>query len=180
MPSLTLQEIFNFSLFPTNVFVETGTLMGETIDNVIQQYKHIHSIELSKQYADNAKNKYKNYNHVTIHHGDSSIVLYELCKIIQEPTFFWLDGHWSGGNTAKGDKDCPLIEELNAINSNLKSQCIIAIDDVRLFNTYNNENWLGITHESILEIVKDRLVSYKFYPSAAYPEDRMVLTLKAI
>jgi hypothetical protein len=62
----------------------------------------------------------------------------------------------------------------------MKQECIITIDDVRLFGTNINEDWTDITREKILELVKDRLVSYKYFPSYLYNEDRMVLTLKQL
>ena len=45
------------------------------------------------------------------------------------------DGHYSSGITFKGDKDCPVEEELNAIKENIdnfENVCIL-IDDVRCF-----------------------------------------------
>lgn len=65
---------------------------------------------------------------------------------------FFLDGHWSSGDTAKGDKDCPLIEECLAIDSlYLSNESIILIDDYRLFNTKINEDWSGINKQSIFK-----------------------------
>ena len=34
MPSLTINEINLFSPFKTNIFIETGTYMGDTIENI--------------------------------------------------------------------------------------------------------------------------------------------------
>ena len=48
---------------------------------------------------------------------------------------FWLDGHYSAGKTFKGEKDCPIEDELNAIEENLENfaKISILIDDIRLF-----------------------------------------------
>ena len=48
---------------------------------------------------------------------------------------FWLDGHYSAGATFKGLKDCPVEEELMAIESNIANfnDLSILIDDVRCF-----------------------------------------------
>ena len=63
---------------------------------------------------------------------------------------------------------------------NFKFDCIITIDDVRLFGTKINEDWSDITRERILDLVKERLISCEYFPSNLYEEDRMVLTLKSI
>jgi hypothetical protein len=44
---------------------------------------------------------------------------------------FWLDAHFSGGFTSRGDVDCPLITELDAIAAAKLSQVAILVDDVR-------------------------------------------------
>lgn len=180
MPSLTFNEIQNFSKFIPNVFIETGTYQGDTINNVLNNFKQIYSIELSPSYANNAKHRFYNNSNVKIIEGDSVIFLSHLCKAINDTVFFWLDGHWSSGDTARGSLDCPLLEELKVINSTLKSECIIAIDDVRLFGTNIHENWLDISREKVLSIVKNRLISCEYFPSSLYAEDRMILHLEAI
>lgn len=47
---------------------------------------------------------------------------------------FFLDGHYSGGETFAGPNDCPLLDELNFISQNLpRFQAVtILIDDIRL------------------------------------------------
>lgn len=59
-------------------------------------------------------------------------MLKRIVNELKEPAIFWLDGHYSGGVTAKGDKFCPIYEELEAIlDSNFNH--IIIIDDLRSF-----------------------------------------------
>ena len=96
-------------------------------------FEKIYSIELSEKLFNRAKKRFKDYSHITILHGDSGIVLNKLIPEIDKPALFWLDGHYSGGITAKGEKECPVPEELKTI---LKSSLphIILIDDARLFN----------------------------------------------
>ena len=75
-------------------------------------------------------------------------MLGQLIHEIDRPALFWLDGHYSHGITAKGDKECPVPEELEAI---LKSPLphAILIDDARLFN--------GTHDYPTLEQIKDML-----------------------
>ena len=52
---------------------------------------------------------------------------------ITENAIFWLDGHYSAGFTAKGDKETPIYEELEAIIQDSTHDHILLIDDARLF-----------------------------------------------
>lgn len=46
---------------------------------------------------------------------------------------FWLDAHWSGGDTYGEEDECPLIEELEIIFDYPDKNHVILIDDARLF-----------------------------------------------
>ena len=52
---------------------------------------------------------------VELLHGDSGTELGNVMNKINQPALFWLDGHYSAGVTAKGDKDTPIYEELVCI-----------------------------------------------------------------
>ena len=65
--------------------------------------------------------------------GDSGKVLPDIMLKLNEPAIFWLDGHYSAGITARGDKDCPIFEELDAIFSKKNFEHILLIDDARCF-----------------------------------------------
>jgi len=115
------------------ILVETGTYLGEMVEAQKNNFKKIFSIELSKKLSAKATRKFRNYPHITIIYGDSSNELKSLVPIFDHPALFWLDGHYSAGITAMGQKECPVEEELEII---LKSSIphIILIDDARLFN----------------------------------------------
>jgi hypothetical protein len=85
-----------------------------------------------------AVNRFKNDANVEILNGDSGKVLFTLAPKFQQPVLFWLDGHYSGGITAKGDTDCPVFLELDAILAPNAPAHIILIDDARLFNGSND------------------------------------------
>tara|TARA_B000000557_G_C20791967_1_gene451463 strand:- start:1114 stop:1683 length:570 start_codon:yes stop_codon:yes gene_type:complete len=189
MPSLNI-DIFDsikesniFKNYP--IFIETGTFEGETIFKMSPLFKTLHTIEIKKLYYNNVLNKYNSLklNNINFHLGDSSDVLIDLSKQIEQPSIFFLDGHWSSGNTGRGKKDCPLYEELNAIINNFKHNAIIIIDDARLFglgphNGTGNENWKDINLENILKIVKNRLLNNYFLPSNINNKDRLILHIK--
>jgi hypothetical protein len=165
--------------YPT--FVETGTYMGDTILAMSKLFSELHTIEIKKLYYINAKNKIKKSN-INFYLGNSSTEIINICKNINTNTVFFLDGHWSAGDTGRGTKDCPLYEELDGIMKNLKHKSIIIIDDVRLFGKgpkYSNEvvNFEDINIDKILEIVNSRLESYYFLGSVLCQKDRFILHL---
>jgi len=178
MPSLTpahYESILNQSEFKNEnfkFFVETGTNAGFTVNNMLSLFNEIHSIELSEEYYKSACDKFKMNKNVKLHLGDSSVVLKDIINEFNNNTVFFLDGHWSGGDTAKGDKDCPLIEELDTIVKHFKHKALIIIDDYRLFGTKGNEDWTEITDDNIKNVVKSRLVSM------VSNNDRLVISLK--
>ena len=116
------------------VLVETGTYLGDMVEAQKSNFKKIFSIELGIDLFKKAQKRFKNNKNVFLKQGDSGKVLPHLLKEINEPAIFWLDGHYSQGITAKGDKDCPIFEELHAIfNSNKSLNHILLIDDARCF-----------------------------------------------
>lgn len=62
-----------------------------------------------------------------------------------------MDGHYSSGESGRGEKDVPLIEECKIIDEIYKSKyAVILIDDYRLFGTSKDENWLDITDDNVI------------------------------
>ena len=84
-------------------FVETGTYVGDTLDYIAKAGIKCTSIELSKELYKAACNRFKGVGNIRLLQGDSGKVLPQLLEQISEPTLFWLDGHYSGGTTARGD-----------------------------------------------------------------------------
>ena len=70
---------------------------------------------------------------VVLFQGDSGKVLHQILDNVNEPAIFWLDGHYSAGITALGDKECPIYEELEAIFQKCRNTPVILIDDARCF-----------------------------------------------
>ena len=120
-----------------SIFIETGTHTGTTVNLAIEVgFKNIYTIELSDKYYKRACGIYKNNKNVHCIFGDSSIMLPKLLESVKFSCVFWLDGHWSKGDTALGAKRSPLIEELNSIrNHNIKNHMIL-IDDISLMSKF--------------------------------------------
>lgn len=119
---------------PMDVFVETGTFRGETVDLVKSQFREIYSVELSDSYYEAAKQRFSGDPHVQMIHEDSALALRNIMPNIQDrPTLFWLDAHWCVADETAGQlSQCPLLGELEAIQT-LNQNSIILIDDARLF-----------------------------------------------
>lgn len=165
-------------------FIETGTYKGETIINMEPFFKKLYTIEIKKDFYEQVKNNY-NGNKINFILGDSSLMLKSLMNDIENSSIIFLDGHWSAENTGKGDKDCPLYEELYNIINFHKENAIVIIDDVRLFGKGPNKgnetcDWEDINIDCILNIVKERLEIYYFLPSHICNDDRLVLHIKKL
>lgn len=129
-----------------DILVETGTYLGDMIWAQRKDFEKIYSIELSPLFADLAKKRFNKQQHVTIIEGDSGVVMNSLIKRLDQKTIFWLDGHYSGGETACSGKECPVFEELNAIfQSDIEH--VLLIDDARCFvgaNSYPTKEKLSV------------------------------------
>lgn len=116
------------------VMIETGTCYGDMVEAMKNVFERIISIELGEDLWKFARERFKRERHIEIIHGDSSKVLEKIVKSLRSPALFWLDAHYSGGETAKGENETPVLEELRHI---LSAQCqhVILIDDARFFGT---------------------------------------------
>jgi len=119
--------------FNIKVFIETGTFLGIMINSLINEFNKLYSIELSEILYKRAKNLFKLHPNVEILLGNSAEVLPILIRDINLPCIFWLDGHYSGGITAKASSETPIIRELTTIFNHPVKNHVILIDDARLF-----------------------------------------------
>ena len=119
--------------YKANIFVETGTYLGVMVSAVRKVFDKVYTIELDERLYRRAKKKYDKDRNIKVIFGDSSRVLPGLLSTIDEPTLFWLDAHYSGGVTGKGEVETPVLTELKQIlKYGIKNQ-IILIDDANLF-----------------------------------------------
>lgn len=118
--------------YQLHTLVETGTFLGDMIAAQLPNFTRLISIELSERLYRDARKRFKNDAKVELYQGDSGKVLPRILPTIQEKALFWLDGHYSAGITALGDKYSPIVEELEAIfQYNIGH--ILLIDDARCF-----------------------------------------------
>lgn len=120
--------------YKCNTLIETGTYLGDMVEAQKETFAKIISIELGIDLFEKAKKRFIKSKHIQIIQGDSGKVLSSVLKDLNEDALFWLDGHYSAGITAKGNKDCPIFEELDAILNGNKFNHVLLIDDARCFN----------------------------------------------
>jgi predicted O-methyltransferase YrrM len=113
------------------VLIETGTFEGEMARKCRNAFRVIHTIELSPRYARRAQRRLARWSNIHVVQGDSAQRLPQLLLGLSEPAVFWLDGHYSGGETARGASDTPLLDELEAIQRHERPDHVILIDDAR-------------------------------------------------
>lgn len=121
--------------YSLRVLVETGTFRGDMVSAMIDQFDRIISIELSEYLYKKARLKFFGFNHIELICGDSALEIKNIIDKIDEPALFWLDGHYSGGKTARGTLDTPIYEELNHILRSRETKHVVLIDDAREFET---------------------------------------------
>ncbi|MGC9123827.1 MAG: hypothetical protein ACP5IB_07170 [Thermoplasmata archaeon] len=102
------------NLLKLNCFVETGTYMGETAKKMANVFSKVYTIEKSEVFFQKASKNLSNFPNVNLICGDSREVLKEIFEK-EDDILFWLDAHWSGGETYGENDECPLIDELNII-----------------------------------------------------------------
>lgn len=156
---MTVKEYANN--YKIRVFIETGTYLGDMVWAVKDNFYKIYSVELSIELYERAKKKFEKYKHISIFRGDSSKVLPEILSQIKEPCLFWLDGHYSSGITARGEKGTPIIEELNHILSHSKEDHVILIDDARCFTGQNDFPTLAELRQLITDRYSDHVFEVK-------------------
>jgi len=144
--------------FDTQILIETGTYLGDMVHAMKKSFSRIISFELDHNLATQAQQRFANDPHIEIVEGDSGKLLDEHLATINEPCLFWLDGHYSGGITAKGALETPIKNELTAILSHPVDGHVILIDDARCFTGENDYPTL----DELKSFVAERKPNHKF------------------
>jgi len=116
------------------VFVETGTYHGETVAAMKALYASVISIEIDDALYQKARAKFAGDANVRIVHGDCVRELPAILAALSEPAVFWLDGHYSGAGTGKGELEDPILVSLDQIATHPAKEHVIFIDDARNYD----------------------------------------------
>ena len=134
------------------IMVETGTLFGDMVEAMKKVFDRIYSIELDKGLYEEARKRFKGEKHIELICGDSGVEIINLMNKIDEPALFWLDAHFSGGITAKGETDTPIYKELSTILNAPDRGHVMIIDDARSFGS--DRDYPGM--DELIEFVKSK------------------------
>jgi len=126
--------------YKNDVFVETGTFQGDTVEKVANNHAHnpsrIISLELSDVFVERCRTRFQQNPSVEIYRANSKYDLFGIIQYIDQPITFWLDSHWSGTPNVGIDTECicPILYELDQIGQHSIRTHTIMIDDIRLMN----------------------------------------------
>jgi hypothetical protein len=106
--------------------------------------------------------------------GDS---FYKLGEILEKhpttPFTYWLDGHFSGGDSGFGVKESPLIKELETILRRGVDGELIYVDDMRLYRQFDAETNIDAIVALLKEYKPNGFVHYE--ASCHDPADILVI-----
>lgn len=145
-----------------DVFIETGTYLGQTVDMILSfdKYKKIYTIELNGKLYSDAIIKYAEEKRVECLQGDSAERLTKIVKKLNKPATFWLDAHASGPLAGGKSGGSPVLDELDIIASSKIKDHTIIIDDCRLFGS---EEWSYVKKEDAVQKIMSINPDYKIH-----------------
>jgi len=117
------------------IWVETGTYLGETTKALAKKSLLVYSIEPADKLFSFSETRFRKNHKIELLHGTSEDQFPKLLSGLKNSINFWLDGHFSGDITFKGEINSPIITELSLIAMHVKrwDRVVIFIDDIRLF-----------------------------------------------
>lgn len=128
--------------FNLKTFFETGTLYGDTVDYYKNTFEQLFTVEIDKDLATSAIQRFKSTSNINVYWGSSVQGLKDLLPTISTNILFWLDAHFPGADAhkvsydAEKDQDTrlPLEKELHTIlELRPENKDVIIIDDLWLY-----------------------------------------------
>jgi len=141
------------------VFIETGTFEGATARQALNSFRNVHSVEASNLYYETSKENLKDTD-VELHFGESPKILDKLLPTLDFDFYvFFLDAHFSSGDTYGDYLNQPLLLELETIIKHIDpNSYLILIDDMRLLTGHLgyltlSEIWRMFTKSDAIECI---------------------------
>jgi hypothetical protein len=169
-------------------FVETGTSIGATSKIASRFFQKVWTIEIDPNMHRRAKENLRGLTNVQQYLGDSAEILpHVFPNLDPNGAMFWLDGHYSGGPKI-GKTECPLLQEIEAINTRGDNFDCILIDNIGMMcrpphkphapdewptirqvveTLKKNPKWSVTRYADVLIATRDPLIQeYKSWPFA--------------
>ena len=118
-----------------DLVVETGTFLGDTAAFLSGHGYEVITIELDPKLAALARLRFRGNRHVRLIEGDSGTRLPAIVQELRRPALFYLDAHYSGPGTGKGEIETPISAEIDILLQRAPAGSVVAIDDARCFGT---------------------------------------------
>lgn len=136
-PDFVKRQVLVRNGFTNGTWVETGTFMGATTEVLMRHAAQVVSIEPEPTLHARAKARFADQPHVHLVNGLSEVVFPKLLPLLGGAVNFWLDGHFSAGETHQGPVDTPIRQELAEIAAHRARwpQLCVCVDDLRLFGS---------------------------------------------
>ena len=133
-PPFVKRQVLLRTVVKNSTIVETGTHTGDTSAVLLKVAKNVISIEPDVELFRKATKRFFGNQKIQILNGTSESTFPSLIPSLSGDVSFWLDGHYSGEGTFMGEKETPIILELQTIQDNLKNfqKICVLIDDIRL------------------------------------------------
>lgn len=120
--------------FGLEVFVETGTYRGDTLAAMRGLFSRLVSVELASELVQAARQRFAGDEAISIVEADAARGLAAALEATgPRPALIWLDAHYSGGPTAKGEGNTPILAEIDTILAQRNGRDVVLVDDARLF-----------------------------------------------
>lgn len=119
---------------PGTSFIETGSYLGDTIALVRRLGHKVISIELDPALYAKVQNRFRDDPDVMLIHGDCVAELPNVLQRLARPAVLWLDAHHSGGITARGSVDDPILACLAELRDHAVRSHSLLIDDASSFD----------------------------------------------
>lgn len=117
-------------LFGAEIFVESGTYLGNTTFAASKVFEKVHTIEVSSKFYRKAARRFGKGRKIKLHFGDSGDLLGMILPLCKGKIMLYLDGHYDGEGSGKGVENTPIWRELEAIERSGIADGVILIDDV--------------------------------------------------
>ena len=116
-------------------WVETGTYFGQMTRWLAKRSRRVISLEPEPSLYEFTRRRLRKYQNVQIRNSDARAGLGPALQECGDAIGVFLDGHFSGGITFRGDEVSPIRDEIAVLQTWLKEtrRCLIFVDDFRLF-----------------------------------------------